>query len=56
MLLFVVHVDALKQFLVWMLILLCTLVFSMFEQRKMGVAYRHFAKRVSKGSFSDEAA
>ncbi|WP_426126967.1 hypothetical protein [Pseudomonas sp. DWP1b1] len=54
LLLFVAHVDALKQFLVWMLILLGTLVFSLFEQRKMGVAYRHFAKRVSKGSFSDE--
>ncbi|PRA26995.1 hypothetical protein [Pseudomonas poae] len=54
LLLFVAHVDAMKQFLVWMLILLGTLVFSLFEQRKMGVAYKHFAKRVSKGSFSDE--
>ena len=50
LLLFVAHVDALKQFLVWMLILLGTLVFSLVEQRKMGVAYKHFAKRVSKGS------
>ena len=47
LLLFVAHVDALKQFLIWMLILLGTLVFSLFEQRKMGVAYQHFAKRVS---------
>lgn len=56
LLLFVAHVDALKQFLVWMLILLGTLVFSLFEQRKMGIAYKHFAKRVSKNSFSDEDA
>ncbi|OIN47883.1 hypothetical protein BLL37_10705 [Pseudomonas azotoformans] len=56
LLLFVAHVDALKQFLVWMLILLGTLVFSLFEQRKMGVAYKHFAKRVSKSSFGDEDA
>jgi hypothetical protein len=56
LLLFVAHVDALKQFLIWMLILLGTLAFSLFEQRKMGVAYQHFAKRVSKGSFSDEDA
>ncbi|NVZ18960.1 hypothetical protein HX794_04845 [Pseudomonas costantinii] len=53
LLLFVAHVDALKQFLVWMLILLGTLVFSLFEQRKMGAAYSHFAKRVSKDRSSD---
>ncbi|OPA96883.1 hypothetical protein BFW87_11220 [Pseudomonas fluorescens] len=47
LLLFVAHVDVMKLFLVWMLILLGTLVFSLFEQRKMGVAYQHFAKRVS---------
>jgi hypothetical protein len=56
LLLFVAHVDVLKQFLVWMLILLGTLVFSLFEQRKMGVAYQHFAKRISKGSLGDEDA
>lgn len=56
LLLFVAHVDVMKLFLVWMLILLGTLVFSLFEQRKMGVAYKHFANRVSKGSFSDEDA
>lgn len=56
LLLFVAHVDVMKLFLVWMLILLGTLVFSLFEQRKMGVVYKHFANRVSKGSFSDEDA
>lgn len=56
LLLFVAHVDVLKQFLVWMLILLGTLVFSLLEQRKMGVAYQHFAKRISKGSLGDEDA
>ncbi len=56
LLLFVAHVDVLKQFLVWMLILLGTLVFSLFEQRKMGVAYQHFAKRISKRSLGDEDA
>ncbi|MGY2399168.1 hypothetical protein [Pseudomonas sp. SDO5271_S396] len=47
LLMYVAHVDVLKQFLVWMLVLLGTLVFSLFEQRKMGVAYRHFSKRIS---------
>lgn len=56
LLLFVAQVDTLKVFLVWMLILLGTLVFSIFEQRKLGAAYKHFAKSVGKGSFSDEDA
>ncbi|WP_248748357.1 hypothetical protein [Pseudomonas sp. MWU15-20650] len=56
LLLFVARVDTLKVFLVWMLILLGTLVFSIFEQRKMGAAYQHFAKRVGKGSLGDEDA
>ncbi len=56
LLLFVAHVDTLKLFLVWMLILLGTLVFSIFEQRKLGAAYNHYAKRVGKASFGDEDA
>jgi len=56
LLLFVAQVDTLKLFLVWMLILLGTLVFSIFEQRKLGAAYNHFAKRVGKAGFGDEDA
>ena len=56
LLLFVAHVDTMKLFLVWMLILLGTLVFSIFEQRKLGAAYNHYAKRVGKASFGDEDA
>ncbi len=56
LLLFVAQVDTLKLFLVWMLILVGTLVFSIFEQRKLGAAYNHFAKRVGKASFGDEDA
>lgn len=56
LLLVVAQVDTLKVFLVWMLILLGTLVFSLFEQRNLGAAYKHFEKRSRNGSYSDEDA
>jgi hypothetical protein len=30
------------------------LMFPLFEQREIGIAYKRFAKRRSKGSFGDE--
>ncbi|MGB3124633.1 MAG: hypothetical protein WBB95_12550 [Pseudomonas sp.] len=56
LLLVVAQVDTLKVFLVWMMILLGTLVFSIFEQRKLGVAYKHFTKNADKAGFGDEDA
>lgn len=56
LLLFVAQVDTLKLFLVWMLILLGTLVFSIFEQRKLGAAFKHFSKDAGKAGLGDEDA
>jgi len=56
LLLVVAQVDTMKVFLVWMIILLGTLVFSIFEQRKLGVAYKHFTKDAGAASFGDEDA
>ena len=56
LLLVVAQVDTMKVFLVWMMILLGTLVFSIFEQRKLGVAYKHFAKDAGTAGLGDEDA
>ncbi|NVZ80319.1 hypothetical protein [Pseudomonas yamanorum] len=56
LLLVVAQVDTMKVFLVWMMILLGTLVFSIFEQRKLGAAYKHFTKDAGAASFGDEDA
>jgi hypothetical protein len=56
LLLVVAQVDTMKVFLMWMMILLGTLVFSIFEQRKLGVAYEHFTKDAGAASFGDEDA
>lgn len=56
MMLVIAQVDTMKVFLVWMLILLGTLVFSIFEQRKLGVAFNHFSKSASKANVGDEDA
>lgn len=54
MMLVIAQVDTMKVFLVWMLILLGALVFSIFEQRKLGVAFNHFSKSGSQANVGDE--
>lgn len=56
LLLVVAQVDTVKVFLVWMMILLGTLVFSIFEQRQLGAAFKHFTQNAGKAGSGDEDA